>query len=45
MAEVLKESGYSGTVKVRGFWREALGKEYLSKKTDFDIESWLRARE
>jgi hypothetical protein len=41
----LKESRSHGTVRLRGSWRDALGKEYLSDEIEFDIDVWLRVRE
>lgn len=41
MALELKENGYSGTIKIRGYYRSAIGNLYKSKPIKFDIEKAL----
>lgn len=38
LAEDLKNNGYSGKIKLRGYYRSATGDTFKSKPIDFDIE-------
>jgi len=42
LASSLKEKGYSGKIKLRGYYKNTLGKIFKSKPIDFDIEYGLR---
>jgi hypothetical protein len=42
VAKMLKNDGFSGIVKLRGWCQDALGKVYKSKPLDFEIEQWLK---
>jgi hypothetical protein len=39
----LQREGFSGTIKVRGYYRDAIGNQYKSKPIKFNIESGLKA--
>lgn len=39
-AQVLREQGFSGRVKVRGFYRDQTGGLHTSKATRFDLDGW-----
>lgn len=41
----LKKNGYSGKIRLRGYYQSATGKIYKSKPIDFDIESALAKSE
>ena len=41
LAEDLRNNGYSGKIKLRGYYRSATGDTFKSKPIDFDIESTL----
>lgn len=45
LALELKRNGYSGKIKLRGFYRSATGEISRSKPIDFDIESALTKNE
>jgi len=45
LAEELKDHGYSGKIRLRGYYRSATGETIKSKAIDFDIESALTTRE
>jgi hypothetical protein len=45
LAEDLKEHGYSGKIKLTGYYGSAIGKTWKSKPTDFDIEETLALKE
>ncbi len=34
----LKQEGYSGTIKFKGFYKDAIGNEYQSKEVPFDLD-------
>ena len=38
LAHDLKQEGYSGTISLRGFYRDAIGNEYKSHAMKFDID-------
>ena len=42
LASDLRNKGYSGNIKLIGFYRDAIGKEHKSKKYKLDIESWVK---
>jgi len=42
-AEELSKHGYSGKIKIRGYYQSATGEMFKSKPFDFDIESALIA--
>lgn len=39
-ASTLRNEGYKDIVKIVGFYRDQLGKEYRSNKFDFNIDGW-----
>ena len=41
LAVTLKNSGYSGTIDITGFYRDQLDRTFKSKKYKFNIDSWL----
>lgn len=41
LAVELKNHGYSGKIKLRGYYRSVIGKLFKSKPIDFDIEKTL----
>ena len=41
LAEDLRNNGYSGKIRLRGYYRSATGDTFKSKPIDFDIESAL----
>ncbi len=43
LARQLRQEGYSGKVKLVGFFRDQLGRLYKSKAFIFDIEGWPAA--
>ena len=45
LAIELKKNGYSGKIKLRGYYRSAVGKIFNSKATTFDIEKTLAQNE
>lgn len=45
LAVELKENGYSGKIKLRGYYRSATGTTFRSKPIDFDIEYTLAKNE
>ena len=42
VAEALKRADFSGTIKVKGFYRDALDKTYTSKAFKLDVEKSLK---
>ena len=44
LAHDLKQEGYSGTIRLKGFYRDAIGNEYKSKTINFDIEQTSNAK-
>ena len=38
LAHDLKQEGFSGTISFKGFYRDAIGKEYKSEAMKFNIE-------
>ena len=42
VAEALKRADFSGTIKVKGFYRDALDKRYTSGRFKVSIEDWLK---
>lgn len=45
IGEQMKKSGLSGTVKLAGFFRDALDKTYASKRFDFNVEKAMNVRD
>jgi hypothetical protein len=45
LAIELRDNGYSGKIKLRGYYRSAIGKIFKSKPIDFDIEKTLAENE
>lgn len=45
LATDLKNNGYSGKIKLRGYYRSAVGKIFKSKPINFDIEKTLAENE
>jgi hypothetical protein len=43
IAADLREHGYSGTVKFRAQFRDAVGNSFISKPWSFDINEWCQA--
>jgi hypothetical protein len=44
LAEQLKSAGFSKTIKVTGYFRDALDKRYTSKSFDFDFDTDAQTR-
>jgi hypothetical protein len=42
VAESLIGAGFSGTVQVKGFYRDALDKTYIGEPVEVKIEEWLK---
>lgn len=42
-ARSLRDEGFSGKIKLIGFYRDGVGTTYKSKTTAFDIDEWLKA--
>jgi hypothetical protein len=42
VAEALKREGFSGTINVKGYFRDALDKTYKSKAFELNAEKWLK---
>lgn len=40
LAQQLRQEGYSGQVKLIGFYRDQIGTQYKSKAFGFDIDGW-----
>ncbi len=40
----LQELGYGGTVRLVGYFQDAVGTQHFSKALSFDIEEWSKAR-
>lgn len=45
LAGAVADKGYSGTIKLVGFYRDAVDKTYKSKSIEFDIGRWLRHKD
>jgi sRNA-binding regulator protein Hfq len=45
LAKELRKHGYSGKIKLRGYYRSAIGTIFKSKPVDFDIEKALAETE
>jgi len=45
MAQGLIDGGYGGCVKLRGFYKDQLGRKYRSKRFQFDINRWAKTPE
>jgi hypothetical protein len=43
VAGALKNSGFSGTIKVKAYYRDALDQTYTSRRFKLDIDKWLKA--
>jgi len=41
-ARKLKDGGFSGEVKLIGFFRDALRTVYKSKPLNFDVDEWIK---
>jgi hypothetical protein len=44
-AQQLKTAGFSGNVRLAGYYRDALDKTYLSKEFDFDVEEGMKFKD
>jgi hypothetical protein len=44
LATALRTNGYHGKIKLRGYFRSAIGTTYKSKQIDFDIEKALTSQ-
>jgi hypothetical protein len=42
VAEALKRAGFSGTIKVNGFYRDTLDKTYTSGHFKVEVDKWLK---
>ncbi len=42
LANKLKQEGLLGKIKLKGFFRDAIGNRYVSKAVKFDIEDWSK---
>lgn len=42
IAKGLREKGYKGKIKIRGFYEDGIGRVPMSKKLAFDIDEWLK---
>ena len=45
LGEQMKKAGFSGTIKIAGYFRDALDKTYASKRFDFDVEKAMNVRD
>lgn len=43
IAHGLEQNDFRGTIKIRGFFRDVTGKEFLSKKMKFDLGVWSQS--
>jgi hypothetical protein len=43
LAHELRGLGFSGTIKLKGFYNDAVGTTYKSKPTKFEINEWLNS--
>ena len=44
IAEQLRANGFSGSVKLVGFYRDQVGNEYTSKPYKFETDRWLEVK-
>lgn len=44
VATQLRSLGYGGTVRLVGYFQDAVGTQHFSKALKFDIEDWSKAR-
>ena len=44
VARQLKELGHSGTVRIVGYFQDAVGTQYRSKPLKFAVDEWLAAK-
>jgi hypothetical protein len=42
LAQDLIKNGFSGSISFKGFYRDALGKEYKSKTMEFNLYEWSK---
>jgi hypothetical protein len=45
VGEQMKKAGFSGTIKLAGYFRDALDKTYASKRFHFDVEKSMNVRD
>lgn len=43
-AKNMVEKGHSGTIRIRGVYRDALGKKYKGKYMDLDLDEWTQKK-